>query len=262
MAYRRFRRRFRGFSGRRSFRRGGLVRRVVRPPVRWERGNIFLRQQHEHTGDPSLNRINTVTLLGAVLNVGDGGTTDIGRALAQGVRRLVIGGMKFQIVTRIVSWGESGTVAPEDMENAVVEYRNLICSDRLLAAESDTPSGTPQPAAILVNWFTNTKPIATVNEVQDEQNIFPTRIHWQDFGTCDFGVQRDAGGLDVTSLRTTQLVQPAKSGANLRLRLAVDDDSCFVWHFTTQIRDTDVIDNYNPIIEATLCGTMWYRFMW
>lgn len=242
----------------RAFRRSASTRRrpfnrtsrlqMPHRPRKWERGNFYVKIDHEHavgTGQDLLT-ILPIAYVGAIV---DNQATDAGRALAQAVRCIEVGGLVYNFLVTPVNF--SGFTPPAQGDSGYVDTRILLVSDRL---DSGTP---PAPVCLSTNWFTNTQPIASVNESQDEQQTFPTQIHQQDFRRTNFTSLQLA---DVAGdYPGTQTVEQQRGAKNVRLRLRLQDDEVLVFHVASIVPLGE--DVLNMAVNITLVGTIFYRFV-
>jgi len=250
MAYRNFRR-F-GSSRGRSFSSRFRGRRMQTPhePRKWERANIYLVDSHLH--DTAGGRdIVTVFILAQIYDRIMDPTIDPAgsRSLSQAVRYLEVGGIVGHYACHLED-GAGVQVQPGDLNT--VHARMLLCSDRL---DSASPPG---PAALLPNWFTNTQPVASIAELQDDQQSYPTQIHHQE--SWNF-IQSGFLGADLSGDLPFQVATERTTRTkSQRLRLRLSDQECLVLHFATHL-DTSLDEDANLSIRMTFTGTMYYRFV-
>lgn len=251
MAFRRFAPSRRRFASSRFRGRRGL--QTPHRPRKWERGNFFIQDEHRYT-DPLDPRTSlSVFVLGQTDRIADHQGTEIGRSLAEAVRYLEIGGIVWN--TSVTFQRESGFTAPEPGDSGVIDARVLLCSDRL---DGTQPAS---PAATTCNWFTNTQPITTIHETQDEQQAFPTQIHHQDFWRINSAAYNGRpDGLDITGLATSPTVEHASRSHSKRFRVRLDDQSAFVVHFASQIL-TLAEAELDLAVSFRIMGTIYYRFV-
>lgn len=217
-------------------------------PRKWERGNMYINVDHEFTENGGSD-ILTIVPVAQVNRIGDSQSTDLGRALSAATRYVEIGGMVYDFV--ISRQNFSGFDPPPQGSFACLDTRIVLVSDRL---DSGTP---PQPVCLTTNWFTNTQPIAAVNENQDEQQTFPTQIHRQHFRRMDFGSLQHP---DVTGdYQATTATETIRGSSNVRLRLRVSDDECLAFHFASRVETAEQILNLG--VRITIVGTIFYRFV-
>lgn len=217
-------------------------------PRKWERGNFYVLVDHEHAeGTEDLLTILPIAYVGAIV---DNQATDTGRALAQAVRCIEVGGLVYNFC--ITPQNFSGFVPPAQGDAGFLDARILLVSDRL---DSGTP---PAPVCLTTNWFTNTQPIASVNEGQDEQQTFPTQIHQQDFRRINYTSMQLA---DVAGdYPGTQTVEQQRGAKNVRLRLRLQDDEVLAFHLASRTRSgSETLLNLG--LNITLVGTIFYRFV-
>jgi len=260
MAFSRFSRFRKRSFGRvsRGFRRFAPRMQTVHRPIKWERGNFHLTVVHSHQDPDRL--LNTVVPIAQVQNLGDVLTSQ-GRALNQAARNVQVGGVKFTIAQWMVDSGP-GEVATDHVGGLVgtVSTKVLLVSDALV---TDSVAGTQAPQAIQSNFFTNTLPIASTAEVQDTEGLYPRRIHWQNFKSYNLwpGNIWTEGSEPPTNVpyaqQQVQMVN-THSGANLRLRLRLEDDEVLSF-FCTSFLDVNSFAA-EPDIAFRITGTIWYRF--
>jgi len=244
----------RRFSSRSPFRARRSLRKVL-GPQRWERGNIFILGNHSHTTETGDDFLTVFRLADACL-WGDA-TTDISRAMMETVRSIEIGGIVGYWHTNMDVLDTVDPV-PIDTINSYAWWRNLIVGDRVTA---DTP-GVPAPAALQCNWFTNTTPVATVHEDQDEQYLYPTRIFHQDSGRLCPSVNLADGpgvGTNLAAFPRLQTVQSGRHAFNRKFRCRLEDDQGLYWHFATHVTNNAATLGAELSIDSTLVGTIFYR---
>lgn len=217
-------------------------------PRKWERGNMYFNIDHEFTsgtGDSLL----TILPIAQTNRIVDGQATDVGRALSAATRNIEVGGLVYDYV--ISKQNFTGFFPPAQGDIGTVDSRILLVSDRL---DSSTP---PQPVCLQTNWFTNTQPLTTVNENQDEQQTFPTQIHRQHFRRHDFSSLQlsDVAG----DYPAGQAVESIRGTANVRLRLRLADDEVLAFHFASQVPLSEEIRNCT--VRMSIIGTIFYRFV-
>lgn len=215
-------------------------------PRKWERGNIYLPVEHDHSSE---EQILTVLPIAQVINIADGDSTTAGRGLSQAVRSLEIGGIVYTAF--FAKDNESGFVPPAQGDDGGIMCRLLLVSDRL---DASTP---PQPAALTTNWFTNTQPVTGLAELQDEQAQFPTQIHHQHARLLDFG-QYPTNELLATSPRSV-LTETIRATGNVRLRLRLSDLDCLAFHVTTKVSEAETALALS--CRITIVGTIFYRYV-
>jgi len=190
-----------------------------------------------------------------------------GPTMAQMTRKLLIGGVKFTTQRRLVTaTAPSVDLTPSDWAFTTlrsVDTKVLLVSD---GTNMDPATSTVSPDALLPNYFTNTFPVATTAEPQDSDNRFPRRIHWQDFKRLDGSLDnyQDAavsGGEDPSQhvyTKSLQTVVNASSGANLRLRLRLQDDEVLSFQHASFIPQSAAEESQIEVQFITT-GTLWYR---
>jgi len=239
---------------------------VVRRPVKWSRGNFFFQVTHSH--DIDSRDILTVVPLASMIPFGGADATD--QRMSQAMRGLRVGGVKFTAQRRLAGFAQDVQLTPDDWRDTVlrnVDTKLLLISDTMVI---DSATGAESPQALNTNWFTNTLPAASTPEVQDEDVQFPRRIHWQDYRNLDasldswqdFGI---SGGEDPSQhvyLKSQQTVTPNVTGANLKLRLRLQDDEALCWHFASHCQQVLTAENLEPEIDFRVTGTIWYKYDW
>lgn len=245
-----FKRSFRRFSPRRSFRRGVRLR-APREPQRWEVGNVVIDQTYVLSAETDVVQTAVVALAQIPFHVGDVGTGQ-GRALNQFARKLEIGGIVFRydiVDAAFSNWGEVGSFGANGRNR--VQHRVLLCSDRLDAVGQ--PSSIP-------NWFTPTSPIVAVSAsdpvITAEDQDFPTRIHWQNSHAYNREVWQTGSATSVVAPNTRTF--STRGGANLRLRLALDDTHGLFFHFASRLQQLSPAD-IEISGQLRILGTIYYR---
>jgi len=238
--------------------------RTPHRPVRWQRGNFFLNALHTHS-DSEERTITTAFSLAQIRNIQESGTDAQGAILRQAVRRLEVGGIKVTFERHMVAMGDADNTNPGQQSNLTqVDTKWLVCSDRTVMDET---TGIPSPAALATtNFFTNTQPAAVVGEVQDFDEAFPTRIHWQDYRCLVQGYNNRQEGSaeppdDLYYGAQAVGVYNTHSGTNLRLRLRLDDDEGLYLCFTSHIRNVAQLSVLIPEVSCVATGTIWYRYV-
>jgi len=208
----------------RSFKRRSFSRNRTHQPKRtghWQRANLALSFENI-IENPATEPTNLVAVLAQITNhLGDDSTAS-GRLESSTVKFLEIGGIVFDwqmMLTDLVQ--DFGS--PPTYDVALFPAQMLIVSDRL-----DVDGN---PCSIVPNWFSSTVPIPVANaiQLQDLDDKFPTRVHWRHSRTLvqGYGDFPALGG----NFQTSQPVVLAQGSANLRLRLALDDEHCLAMHF-------------------------------
>jgi len=97
---------------------------------------------------------------------------------------------------------------------------------------------------------------------------FPTRIHWQDYrnldASLDQAIEQVQDGEEATHViytKSSQQVVSASSGANLKLRLRIQDDEVLAFHFASHCQQVITAENLEPEIDFRITGTLWYRLL-
>lgn len=244
----RSRRRF----GSRSFRsfRPSFRRAPTHQPKRtglYNRANIAFTPIAEIDGP--LQSINTVLVLAQIFNRWSEEGAGI-RGIANAPRFLDIGGVVLNYQVRRQPVYSATAFATEQY----LAWQLLLCSDRI---DSDGA-----PAAIDTNWFTNTPPvnITTATEQQDEEQRFPTRIHYRTGGLFDQSLFASPQ-LAAEPTQYTTAVGLAQGRINKKLRLRLDDEHCFTLHFHLGTNNQWSAENGSAIVTAVVTGTMYYRFI-
>jgi len=236
---------------------------TVHRPFKWSRCNFYIPAFHSHDVD---NRTLVTVVPIAQINPTAG---PVSAGLAEAARALHVGGIKFQVFRRLAGFNleNTATITSEDWRDTAlrnVDTKFLLVSDRLVV---EPTSGAVTPQALSTNWFTNTFPVATTAEVQDEDIQFPTRIHWQDYKRFDASLDSRfedtvSGGEEpsqITWLKSVQAVTPTMAGANLKLRLRLQDDECLAFHFASHCQQPVTAEDLEPEVEFVVTGTLWYR---
>lgn len=234
----------------RSFKRRSFSRNRTHQPKRtghWQRAN--LRIDSRNVVDEVGANVNTVLVLGQIANhlATDGDTA--GRAYTNQVKFLEIGGLVFDWQLQLSDLASDFTTPPAT-DIWAIDNQIILVSDRM-----DTGGF---PAAIDVNWFSSTTPIpvAGATASDDEDGDFPTRVHWRHARNIVGGYGQFP---DVTGNFTpSNTVVSLQGSANLRLRLALDDEHVLAMHFASVLTDLG-----STIVAAevrlTLVGSMYYR---
>lgn len=244
-----------------AFRRSASFRRPVRSsrfrsrtrmqtphrPRKWERGNLYLPVEHDHSSEEQLL---TVLPIAQVINIADGDTTTAGRGLSQAVRHLEIGGIIYTAF--FARDNESGYTAPPQGADGGIMCRLLLVSDRL---DSSTPGA---PTALASNWFTNTQPVTGLAELQDEQTQFPTQIHHQHARLLDFG-SFDLSAEDPRGVSRSTVVEQLRATGNVRLRLRLSDEDVLAFHVATKVSEAET--SLDLSCRITIVGTIFYRYV-
>lgn len=236
----------------------------MRRPIKWSRANFFFQTTHTHDID---NR-GVLTVLPLAWMVPLQGSSNTGLQLAQAGRSIEIGGIKFTAQRRLMGGANDPSATLTFLDWRDTNIRNvdtkvLLVSDRVVI---EPTSGAESPQALSTNWFTNTFPIATTPEVQDEDVQFPTRVHWQDYKNLDMSldqaIEQTQEGEEATHViytKSSQQTIGASSGANLRLRLRLQDDEVLAFHFASHCQQVITAENLEPEIDFRVTGTLWYR---
>jgi len=255
-----FRQPRRSFS---RFRRGlGTVHR----PIRWNRANFHLSALHAHL-DADTRNIVTTLILARMQNVTGSMGALPGDTFGQMARSLQIGGIKFTAQRRLVRPVDPALeLTPNDWFSTVlreVDTKVLIVSD---SQNLDPATGVTTPSALLPDWFTNTLPIATTVQPEDTDMRFPQRVHWQDFRRLDASLDQYqeatvSGGEEPSQhvyTKSLQSVVPVVTGANLRLRLRLQDDEVLAVQFASKIPQSAAEEN-GLECQFVISGSLWWR---
>jgi len=237
---------------RRSFSRGGssrfrsrFQRNKTHQPTRtghWQRANMNLEALTLLTdGQDSIS----LTII-PIAQIFDRLASPVG-ATGQQIRFCEVGGVCFDWQTQLAD-----IVQDSDSGLWLVQTQILLVSDRL-----DTEGN---PAALDSNWFTNTTPIVSATsggEAQDEDQRFPTRVHWRHSRNFNGGVADAPIGISGNGFYSTPVVS-LQGSANLRLRLRLDDEHALAFHFTSKITDAAGVLQ-NAAFTHTVTGSLYYR---
>lgn len=244
MAFRRsnsFRRR----SGSSSF-RSRFSRNRTHEPKRsgfWQRANFnIIATNVVDTGTPTGA---LVTVMAQIKDRVSDATTGTGRALGEQVKFLEVGGMVFDWSMYL-----NDVSLADDTGLWSLQSQIILVSDRL---DKDG-----NPAAIETEWFNNQTPVslASAQQVSDEENEYPTRVHWRH--------SRNIVGGAIAS-NTTGRIYPSQNvvllqgSANLRLRLRLDDEHCLAFHLPLFIANSGGAELLGGAVTYTIAGSMYYR---
>jgi len=224
MAFRRFRRRFRKFTGRR------FSRARTRAPSngkRWERANIWFEGDlGPVTAADSL--FNSAVLLARVANLSDQSTTQ-GRATTHQIRGLQIGGI-------VASFGMEPVTSDFDEDLANNAQNNIWCQNALI---SDRLNVAGDPAALATtNWNRSQQPIASVGvatpSAAAEEWDFPTQIHFRETSLESINMMEfiDTNAGSLHGVNGQRLRMGRRGMINKRLRLYLDDLHGLFWCFS------------------------------
>lgn len=248
-----YRRPFRRFAAPRgrfgSRRRFGPRLRAAKEPQRWEVGQFFFGNIINIT-DAGTNPSTIVTSLAQISGHLGVSTQEQGRVLDNAARALEIGGVVFRY--EILSSFNSPSAIRDDTSelNNRLNWRVLLVSDRLDATGS--PISIP-------NWFNVTNPVIAAGSTaaEDIDNEYPTRIHWQNFHGTSWS-NREGNGTGAIG-PTTFHTDNRRGGANLRLRLRLDDEHGLFFHFAQAHTNSDNGEN-SFVGQLLLTGTIYYRW--
>lgn len=212
----------------------------------WQRANLFIDSENIVTEEaaPTL----TVSVLAQIIDHLATTTTAAGDVYNNQVKFLEIGGIVFDwqmMLTDLVVDFPTTQTSIWRINNQV-----LLVSDRL--------DETGIPVALNSNWFSSTTPVplAASTQDQDEDQRFPTRVHWRHARTIAGGYSQfpDVAG----DFQPSQSVVSLQGSANLRLRLALDDEHCLAFHWTSLIAQGSP-----PVtaaaINLSVNGSIYYR---
>lgn len=222
--------------------------RMAKEPTRWEVGHFFLGNIINIT-DAGTNPSTIVTSLAQIR--GHLGTdSPQGRVLDNAARALEIGGVVFRY--EIIASSSIPGAIPDNTSEFTnrVDWRVLLVSDRL-----DTV-GVP---LAIPNWFNVTNPViaAGSTDVEDLDDEYPTRIHWQNYHGTSWS-NREGNGTGALNSQTVH-VDNRRGGANLRLRLRLDDQHGLFFHFAQAHSGSDGVEN-TFIGSLQIAGTIYYRW--
>lgn len=213
----------------------------------WQRANLRLDAENV-VSEEGVN-FNTVLVIAQIDNHLGDDLTEAGRLETNTVKFLEIGGIVFDWQMVLTDQTLDFTTPPTT-DVWRVENQIILASDRL--------DEEGNPVAILSNWFTSTTPIpvAASTQQQDEDQRFPTRVHWRHARTI-------AGGYgpfpDITgNYQPSQSVVSLQGSANLRLRLALDDEHALTFHWTSVIAQ-NASTLSAAAVNLTVNGSMYYR---
>lgn len=234
----------------RSFRpRSRFSRNRTHQPRRtgfWQRANLMLIQ--ENVVDNPGAHFNSVIVIGRVANLSRD-DDEGGKARNQQIRFLEIGGIVFDWQMELSDIALDFTTTPET-DIWRIENQVLLVSDRL--------DEEANPVAIDTNWFSSTSPIplASAAAAEDEDQEFPTRVHWRHGRTIAGGYSQFP---DVTgNYQPSQNQVSLQGSANLRLRLKLDDEHCLAFHWTSLLRNTSAT-LAAAAINLNIWGSLYYR---
>lgn len=230
-------------------RRFGPRLRVAKEPQRWEVGHFFFGNIINIT-DAADSNATIVTSLAQIPNHIGRSDDEQGRMISNMTRWLEIGGIvfRYEIVSSVSE--ASGTNVPSAASELSdrTNWRVLLVSDRLDAVGS--PVSIP-------NWFNVTTPVvaAASTTSEDLENEYPTRIHWQNFHGTTWA-NREGNGTGAVGPATFH-VDNRRGGANLRLRLRLDDEHGLFVHFA---QSSSFSDSDRTVVGSLLMtGTIYYR---
>jgi len=249
MASRRFSS-FKRRSGSSRFRSRSRTHRVTRPQ-RWTAANFSLIFDNDVDTPGSGGGVNTVIVLCQIQ--GNIFRPDNQINLAEQQRYVEIGGIVFDwqmLYSVLPQFNEMTSIVQSEMLSTLV-----LCTDRL--------DSLGNPAAIDTNWFNTQSPIslAVGQTIQDEDVVYPTRIHWRHSRAHNLSyVRGDSLEGAATALPQGQAVTLAQGSANLRLRTRLDDEQVLTFHFASILpavpADQDIV---LVTTRLHLNGTLYYR---
>jgi len=226
---------------------------AVKKSGHWQRSNFSLIFQATATdeNDP----FNTVIVMAQIDDHLGDDSTAAGRVQTNQIRTLEIGGIVFD-------WQLEANAVPalEEESGADTRYAGLL-SSLLLCTDRLTMEG--DPTAIDVAWFTSTTstPVASSTEQIDEDQRFPTRVHWRTSRFFDCGSRLPVNSLGPEMQPTGGRVVLAQGSKNLRLRLALSDEQALVFHWATTIPTGFLTETSYAGVDSTLFlnGSLYYR---
>lgn len=210
----------------RSFKRRSFSKNRTHQPKRtghWQRANLALEFENIVFFDDTAP-INTVIVVAQIEDhLGDTAFA-AGRLENNKAKFLEIGGIVFDWQMMISDVVYDFT-SPPVFDQVAMNNQLLLVSDRMNEFGS--------PTSVTTDWFSNTTPIplASATDFEDEDQRFPTRVHWRHARVLPVGYGQFP---DVTGNNTpSQSVVHAQGSANLRLRLALDDEHLLAFHWTS-----------------------------
>jgi len=181
-------------------------------------------------------------------HVGSSGTPQ-GRAINEFARSMEIGGMVFSYTLCPRDLGDALFVT--DFDQNQFDHRVLVVSDAIDA--NGNPNSIP-------DWFVPGTPLVGVSDGSNtplptsQDNVYPTRIHFQDRLSSGYGI---AGG--TTGNPVFPLYDRRTGHKNLRLNLRLSDKQGLFFHFATKIFRPSAGDPTEFEHELRVTGTMYYR---
>lgn len=238
-----------GYRSRYPRRNYGRGLRRPKEPSRWEVGQFYLANITNIT-DAGNNPNVIVTSLAQITDHFGVTNTSQGITLDNAVRFLEIGGIVFRY--EIIAGASIPGAIPDNTNEFTnrVDWRVLLVSDRLDALG--------QPTSI-PNWFNTTAPVIAAASAsgEDIDDNYPTRIHWQNYHGTTWS-NREGNGTGALNSQTIH-VDNRRGGANLRLRLRLDDQTGLFWHFAQAHTSSDGTENVFTG-QLRITGTIYYRW--
>lgn len=213
----------------------------------WQRGNMHFKAFNVMTEEGV--SFNTVSVIAQIDNHLGRNDADHGIVATEQIRFIEVGGICFDWQMHVNSLDLDYTSPPaSDIWSA--DAAILVCSDRLDEAGI--------PVSIGCDWLQNTTPVnvATSSEPRDLDVKFPTRVHWRHHRVVTGGYFQFP---DVTGNGAApQPVVHLQGSANLRLKLALDDEHVLAFHFCTQIAEAgSALSGLE--LASTINGSIYYR---
>lgn len=231
-----------------SFRRRPRVHEP-RKSGHWQRGQFALFPVNTVDG-PTQAEFTTLILAQIFRNLGDSGlASDV--SYTNQVKYLEIGGIVFD-------WG----MLPFSSRGTTAFFQEELSAVAQLVIFSDRVGTDGNPAAPDANWFTNTTPVgvSTATEGQDEDQKFPTRVHYRHAVPITFGESTYSNGSNSGAGAFSAPARIRTQGSkSLRLRLRLDDEHCLCAALHLATDNTFPSEGMQIIVKMMLVGSIYYR---